>query len=444
MKIIFVNLCSPFLITDKGAPPLGLLYLAAGLRACNHNVTVWDMTGNIGLTDLFGISHSIFIADSEFLKKARAALPDEPEALWALSSTSAQYDAALNLSHAIRSRWPRATVIIGGSHVSALPNGAWCDGFDAVFAGEADDALPEWIAQGCPPPGIIYAKAPRNLDRLPLPARDLVDLPSYCSNMTIGEGLSTTIHMSRGCPFACKYCVRTLGDAARLLRVRSIEQIGAEVDALRHEYGITRFVATDDVFGIKEPWLAEFCGYFFRSGYHFRVNMRANTLHFDLLPQMKRAGIDVISFGFESGSEDVLRAISKNNVALNTKAVRACHEAGIDVKAYLIFGFAEDGPASVEATKRWIEEARPDSVQVATLVPLPGTPIYQDAINRGWAPDYSKLYHNGKNGKAGDMILPWWNEHTLELRDDLISWIESFYGKLQGSIECPLALSNNE
>jgi anaerobic magnesium-protoporphyrin IX monomethyl ester cyclase len=223
--------------------------------------------------------------------------------------------------------------------------------------------------------------------------------------------------------------------------MRSVESVLDECQDLDLTYGLRRFVAVDDIFGIQRPWVKEFCHVFAHDPYHFRINCRANTLHYDLLPAMRRAGIECISFGFESGSEQVLNAISKNTVDLNTKAVHACHDAGIAVKAYLIWGFSEDDRQSMEATMQWIETAKPDSAQIATLVPLPGTPIYQSAIARGWTPQYEKLYHNGVQGKGGDQILPWWTEETLVLRDELLAWIEAFYQRPHPTVECPNRLS---
>ena len=441
MRIIFVNVCSPFLLNDKGAPPLGVLQLAAIVRERGlAEVAVWDMTGDASLAEQFGSDCQTFISRGNF--NLPAWLLERPdETILALTSTSSQYHSACNVLLAAKRCVPGMRVIIGGSHVSALPDEALHDGFHAVFAGEADDALPQWLRDGCPY-GIVHCMAPRGLDRLPFPARDLVNVQSYCSNMTMGEGLSSTLMHSRGCSFACKYCVRTLGDAARLVRVRSVESALREADHLSMRYGIYRFVAVDDIWGIKRPWVERFCEVFGQSRFQFRVNCRANTLHFDLLPEMKRAGIDCISFGFESGDERVLHAISKNNVALNTKAVRACHDAGIFVKAYLIFGFAEDDGASVEATCRWIEEARPDSAQVAWLIPLPGTPIYQQAMAGGWTPAYHQLYHNGKDRRGGMSRLPWHSDETAKYYEVLCEWLEAFYAQPQPAVQCPNALGD--
>ena len=442
MRVIFINPPSPMLLSDKGAPSMGILYLAAILREHGYEVVCWDMTGSPELADLFGRATEVFTQDRSLLLEAVSAIPDEffsNGAIWAITVTSAQYHEAVNLLHAIKVRDHAAKVIIGGSHVSALPDDALHDGFHAVITGEADAFLVSWLDQGGPV-GVYHSTAPRDLDRLPFPARDLIDLNSYCANLTVGEGLATTIIGSRGCPFSCHYCVRTLGDAARLLRVRDPWAVHDEVRHLDHTYSIERFVMVDDIWGVKRAWVEEFCRAFKPGAYRFRVNCRANTLHFDLLPAMKRAGIDVISFGFESGDERILHAISKNNVTLNTKAVHACHDAGIAAKAYLIFGFAEDDGASVEATCRWIEDAQPDSAQVAWLIPLPGTPIYRQAIAEGWRPAYHQLYHNGRDRRGGMSRLPWHTDETAEHYEDLCEWIEGYYAQPQPAVACPNAL----
>lgn len=446
MRVIFVNPPSPFLIQDRGAPALGILYLAAILRQHDYEVACWDLTGDARLADLFG-GAQVLTQDRSLLLGAAKAIPGEffggGETLWAITATSAQYHEAVNLRHAITVRAPHAKVIIGGSHVSALPDEALRDGFHAVIVGEADDFLVDWLDQGGPV-GIHHSTAPRDLDRLPFPARDLIDLGSYCANLTVGEGAATTIHASRGCPWQCAYCLRELGDKARIYRPRSVVNVIAELDEIYETYGIRRFTFTDDVFGLRRPWLQEFCTQVKDHGYHFRCNIRTNYLYHECLPAMYEAGFRAISFGVESADDGILEYISKNTVALNTKAILACREAGIAAKCYFLWGLPGDGRDSAEKLKRFVEDVRPDSAQVATLIPLPATPLFRQATAMGFVPDYSQLYHNGKNGKSGDLWLPWWTEETLALRDELLAWIEGHYAQPQPAVQCPNALSATE
>jgi len=446
MHICFVNPPSPFLINDRGAPPLGILHLAAECDAAGMAVSLWDMTGDKKISKALGGRSE----DKRGMIKQRLqwlieALEDQdnPIDLFAITAASAQYDAAKQLMLMIHHNWPKIPIAIGGPHVSALPQMALGDGFDLVVVGEADIDFPDFLinygVDGLRQrPFILTCKRePTDLNALHFPLRELVNLDSYCANLPVGEGLATTIHMSRGCPYACAYCVRTLGSLARRLRVRSIGNIWSELTHIRDTYGIHRFVATDDIWGVKKDWVQEFCDWMEGSHFRFRVNCRANTLHRELLPAMRRAGITVISFGFESGSERVLAAISKNSVEANADAIKACHDAGIFVKAYLIFGFPEDDEASAEATKKFIETSKPDSAQIAYLVPLPGTPIYEKAIAGGWKPNYSSLYHNGVNHRGGMSRLPWHTDETAEIYEDLVEWTEQHYQKKQSSLDCP-------
>jgi radical SAM superfamily enzyme YgiQ (UPF0313 family) len=439
VNVVYVNPPSPFLVSDRGAPALGILHLAAACREQGHRVRVWDLTGQAVFARLFGVSPDTFAADRAHRLAAAATVPHEGVDLFAITATSAQYHEARNVLAAVREVAPTVPVIIGGPHASALPEEVLRDGFHAVFAGEADLALAPWIAGGCPP-GLFRAVAPADLDRLPLPARDLIDLGAYCANLTVGSGLATTVHASRGCPFACAYCDRSLGDKARLYRVRSPELVVRELAGLEERHGIRRFVFTDDIFGLKRPWLQRFCELMMGRGWEFRCNVRANTLYHNLLPAMAQAGCRAISFGFESGDDRVLDQISKSSVAKNREAVRACHEAGIQVKAYFIWGFPDDDEESAARLVEFIEEARPDSSQIATLVPLPGTPLYRQAVAQGFVADYASLYHNGRDRRGGDLCLPWWREDTLVLRDALIRWIEAHERRPQPRVACPLAL----
>jgi radical SAM superfamily enzyme YgiQ (UPF0313 family) len=219
----------------------------------------------------------------------------------------------------------------------------------------------------------------------------------------------------------------------------------AELDSLADEYGIKRFVFTDDIFGLRKQWLADFCDVLSTRDYIWRCNIRANTLHHHLLPDMYRAGCRVISFGFESADERVLSAISKNSVEKNALAIKACHDAGIHVKSYFIWGFEDDDERSAEALKAFVLEHQPDECQVATLIPLPGTPLYRKAILDGWLPDYTQLYHNGVDGKGGMLRLPWQNDTTFELRDELLAFMQHYNQVNRATIPpwCPNKLSGS-
>jgi anaerobic magnesium-protoporphyrin IX monomethyl ester cyclase len=435
--VCFINPPSPFLTSDRGAPPLGILHLAAQLRANDMDASLWDLTGDPELAQaLVSDDAKRFSIPGTILRYAIEAYAEQdmPVDLFAITAVSAQYSSALKLLKMLKEGYPRIPVAIGGSHVSTLPYQAIDDGFDLVVAGEADLDFPKYLKTWDLAPGdrmVMNCTAPSDLDALELPARDLIDLGSYCANLTVGEGLSTTVHSSRGCPFTCAYCVRELGDKARIYRVRNPMLLLAELDHLASEYGIKRFVFTDDIFGLKKPWLKEFCELLQGRDYIWRCNIRANTLYHDMLPDMYKAGCRVISFGFESADERVLLAISKNSVEKNEAAVKACHDAGIAVKSYMIWGFKDDDRRSAEALKAFVQTNQPDSCQIASLIPLPGTPLYREAIEGGWLPDYDQLYHNGVDGKGGMIRLPWQTDETFELRDHLLEWLADYNKEMQ-------------
>lgn len=444
--IVFVEPASPFLQSDKGAVSLGILHLAAECSARGMVANFWSLTGDQAAADYFAARnfHGLdwFHNNLQWMLEEIGESAEEDVSLFAITATSAQYQSALDLKNIIKCVRPKMPVAIGGPHVSALPNMAIDDGFDLVAVGEADIDFPVHLENyhiKVGEPFILNCKAPRDLDSLQLPARELVDLKSYCANLTVGEGLATTVLWSRGCPYKCAYCQRVMGDAWRIYRVRDPQLCVAELDSIYSQYGINRFVAVDDIMGLQKPWLKEFCDIMKMRNYEWRCNIRVNTLYHDMLENMYQSGCRCISFGMESSDDRILALISKNTVELNEKAIKSCKNAGINVKTYWIWGFPGDDEQSSDALKNFIEKNKPDSAQLATLIPLVSTPLYQQAIEMGFQPDYTKMYHNGRDGTAGDMILPWWNDKTLELRDELVSWIDNFYGTLQPTIQCPVA-----
>jgi anaerobic magnesium-protoporphyrin IX monomethyl ester cyclase len=213
MHVCWVNPPSPFLVNDRGAPPLGLLHLAAECRERGIEGSMWDMTGDTHLAQALASDVPMaFAVPRTVLRYALESFAeqDNPVDLFAITATSAQYESARRLKNIINADWPKIPVVIGGSHISTLPNMAVDDGFDMVVVGEADLDFPAHLERYHVKPGspfILRCTAPQDLDGLQLPARDLVDLQSYCAGLSVGDGLSTTVHASRGCPFTCAYCV---------------------------------------------------------------------------------------------------------------------------------------------------------------------------------------------------------------------------------------------
>ena len=246
--IVLINPPSPWLISDRDLPPLGLLSLAASLREAGIEVEVCDLAG----------------------RPAGWIIPDGD--LYGIGFTTPQYEVARNVVEWLRRRG--AQIVIGGPHTSALPCHTLMDlSVDAAFVGEADWALVDYV-QGrrlCEIPGLVWREPdgrphvnppPRvAVDLLPMPARDLIDIDAYHRADTfsyLGGRREGYVQTARGCPFNCAFCGQRCVTGGRV-RYRTIEQVVDEVRVLRDRYGCDQVYFEDDTFNVDRNRLAALC-----------------------------------------------------------------------------------------------------------------------------------------------------------------------------------------
>ncbi len=238
--------------------PLGLLYLASYLRQRGHQVSIFDAT---------------FATDeSEFLAGLSAGKPD----VVGISALTPNRTAALRL--AAMARRLGALVILGGPDPTREPHDYLCDpAVDLVVHHEGEETLAvllDHLAAGNltdevleREPGIAFRRGdqvivnpPRapieDLDSLPPPARDLIDMPRYLAYWKQRNGYaSLTISTARGCPYGCKWCRDAVH--GNEFRQRSPQHVAAEVRAIQETYQVDRLRVVDDVDGFSRRWLEE-------------------------------------------------------------------------------------------------------------------------------------------------------------------------------------------
>ncbi|MGH2593337.1 MAG: B12-binding domain-containing radical SAM protein [Anaerolineae bacterium] len=272
MNLLFVY---PFFLNESALerqwmtlyPPLGLLYLAAAARQAGHAVTVFDATFASG--------------EADFVAVMEARSPD----VVCFASLITLRPTALRLAAISRARG--VVTLAGGPDPTTFPEAYLHPspltpllleegkrGFDFVVSGEADDTLLELLhiirLDHAPSniAGIAYrahsgeivrnpARPPiSHLDRLPFPARDLIDIPRYLSAWKSAHGYSSlTIAASRGCPFGCDHCAHSA--AGPHWRVRSIANVVREMAELEAVYTPDRFRLVDELDGLGRDWLIE-------------------------------------------------------------------------------------------------------------------------------------------------------------------------------------------
>jgi len=222
------------------------------------------------------------------------------------------------------------------------------------------------------------------LDRLPFPARDL--LPNERYTMPVSKKPYTLIITSRGCPYHCIYCTARNYYGSRH-RKRSAANIADEIEEIVNKYGIKVITMWSDTFTLERGFVEEVCHEIVgrRLRIEWMCNSRVDKVDLDLLVLMKRAGCKIISFGVESGSEEIMQNIKKAITLQQTeRAFRETRQAGIESAAHVIFGLPGETPETIKQTIRFVKKIKPDYAQFYGAIPFPGTEFFEIAVQNDW------------------------------------------------------------
>jgi radical SAM superfamily enzyme YgiQ (UPF0313 family) len=333
-------------------------------------------------------------------------------------------------------------VIVGGAHASSEPPYFLERGADLVVIGEGDRTLPELIkalendAPLDPVQGIGYMEngAPhfteprpliRDLDALPDPAWDLVDMEKYFEVM----GLRCFITMAtRGCPFACSFCNKLM--SPRQYRKRDPVKVVDEAQEYLARFRCDRIYFVDDIFTCDRDWVMAFCREVIRRKLKFtwECESRVNLVDLDMLLFMRKAGCIKIHFGVESGSERILQSMNKKITPKQIQdAARCARLAGIWYKFFLLFGFPWETWEDMHATRKMVFDAAPDILAISLLIPMPGSAIWEQIQDRllPEARDFEGLhyYHRKPNYKHDNLT----HEELAGFRDELTRDYNAYY-----------------
>ena len=345
-KISLIGPNSPFLITQKVHPPLGVLYLASSLR--KHNVEI---------IDLAGLNH----AERE---KAIRSINSE---FVGVSATTPQFGDALK----IRSMLPDGTTsVIGGVHVTHQPLDGLTAGYDFVVVGEGEKALSK-IIENKVLGNVVYETEIPNIDKISFPDRSAIDIHSY--KYYIDGEPATTIITSRGCPFHCAFCSKIW----QTVRFHSADYVCKELKEIKEKYGFNAVLFFDDVFTLKPKRLKDICVFLKRERMLWRCFVKSDTVNEKMLKMMAQSGCKEIGMGIESGSEKLLETIYKGNtVDQGKRVIKWAHNAGMRVKGFFIVGMPGESHDTIEETKQFISDYPCDDYDFSLLSVLPGSKIW--------------------------------------------------------------------
>jgi anaerobic magnesium-protoporphyrin IX monomethyl ester cyclase len=378
MKLVFIlpTLRSPYKALPE--PPLGLAYLAASLLDYKNDLQIEIIDG-------------FLLERSEYHKKISNIDAD----IVGVSTTMAQLSEALMVPSIVKSK--KARFMIGGPGVENLPGYRFYEsGYSIICHGEGERTIVELVAaienglslDGVK--GISYLDEgkeirthPRelikDLDKIPFPARELLDMKKYLDVWKKKMGYTMTQAISsRGCPYSCKFCDNT--NFGSRIRFMSPSRMIEEMKMIYDVYKADMIYFEEDLFTLKRKRVLEFCSLMEKElpekkwGAHSRVD----TVDLEMLTRMEQAGCTDLMFGVESGSQKILDILGKGiTVQQIEDAFSWANLVGIRAGMFLMVGIPGETQEDIDMTKSIIANAKPSSLDISYLTPIPGTEIYE-------------------------------------------------------------------
>jgi anaerobic magnesium-protoporphyrin IX monomethyl ester cyclase len=377
-------------------PALGLGYLAAvlvqhGLEARVYHTDRLPDREHISLRGIFDgqtqylrivhdPSHPLW---TEIVDKIVAFRPT----LVGLSLVTPTFRGAALIAQAIKERNPSIKIVAGGPHATFMTQAVLdCPAFDFIVRREGEYALLA-LAEGQEPAtiagltyrderGEVHSNPDRefiaDLDRLPFPD------PRFDLNPRLVDQDYEMIITGRGCPYCCVFCASPRL-WQRKVRLRSVENVLAELRFKYETYGARRFYFIDDTFNFDQQRTADLCRAIISAGLEigWMCEARLDHLSRDLLAVMRQAGCKRIKLGVESGSERVLRLMKKGiSLPQVRQVVGLVKEAGIDLTLYFLLGFPGETVDEARQTVALARELDPTYCSLGVVAPYCGTELY--------------------------------------------------------------------
>lgn len=412
------------------SPPLGLLSIAAYLRASawRGSVEIYDAR----MSARFRSEHGRLIfgdADDDMTARIKASQPD---VIGISNMFSAQIERAYHFADLARRAAPRATIVIGGPHVSVFPLEALAlPSIDYVIIGEGEQRLTQLLIalqQGKAEPGIpgvvgepedlnLLRPNPRApvtfmdpVDELPLPAYDLVSMEEYFA--LARRGLSPRFRewgmrpismlTSRGCPHKCVFCSiqTTMGYK---FRAHSFDYTRRHIKHLIEVYGVDFIHFEDDNLVHNPEHFDEVVDFMLtlkpRLKWDTPNGVRGDVWTLQRVRRAKESGCQFLTVAVESGVQRVVDKVVRKRLDLQRveEMMQFCHKVGLRLHAFYIIGFPGETLAEIKATVKYALDRywRLGVVpMLQPLIPIPGTDVYDQITAAGFYDGVLKTEYN--------------------------------------------------
>ena len=393
----------------RGSEHIGIQSIMACLKSKGHLVELIyePALGDNGYIDI-PFLNKFFYNEKLIVDKAIRFCPD----LIAFSIITNLYMPIKNLAKKFKQVLPNVPIICGGIHPTSLPEETIKqDCFDMLCLGEGEGAMEDllqrmrekrsyndvknlWVKDAS---GHIHKN-----DKRPL-IRPLESLPAPDKTLFAKYGALTSrimIMTTRGCPFACTFCVNSFRNATYAgevyLRQRSVKHVIDDLKKLVKTYKPEYIKFEDDVFAFNQKWLNEFkVAYRKHINIPFRCTITPSTAKDEILQSLKEAGCELVCMGVQSGNEKIRTKLlhRRHTDEIIIAAAQKIKKHGIKLQADFIFGFPEETPEDMWSSYELNEKLDAYNTSSYVFYPYPKTALADYSLKHGFLTkeDYDKI-----------------------------------------------------
>lgn len=281
--------------------------------------------------------------------------------------------------------------LVAGYHVTAAPQELLENpSIDYIFKGESEITFPIFLKASHLFDREIEGEKPQNLDLLPFFDRSIYSNPTEpVTGWWYGPNRHRMVSVmaARGCPYECGFCQPIEHNHfGRKLRRRSVDSVIEEIKWLKGLYHPDCLMIHDDTFLIQPKWIEEFIDKYAQIGLPFWAAGRADGIcnHPELVKGLVKVGWELISVGFESGSQRILDIMKKGTtVEQNLEAARIIKSTGAKIYANYMLGLPQETKQDIQATARMADQINAEMPSWAFFTPYPGCDLGEECIKQG-------------------------------------------------------------
>ncbi len=395
MKILLIR---PHSEVPSCAPPLGLLYLTSYIRA--HS------------------DHEIKILDARLREldydRIETHIQNEKPDLVGITSFTMESPQAHEIAKRSKKVLPHAKVVLGGpyatsDYVEALKD----ENIDIAVIGEAEKSfcqLVDALEKGEDWREIRELAYRENgelrksdmreylddLDELPYPAWDAVDLEEYFEHKdtrkrnAFNQHQATkrvmSIQTTRGCPYRCSYCHNLFG---KKLRKRSVENVIGELRLMKDRFNATEVEFIDDIFNLDIKRAKEIFRRIIEEDFNFKISfpngLRSDQFDEELLDLFKQGGVFRLVFAIESANPRIQKLIRKNlDLEAARRNIKLAAERGFSLGGFFMLGFLDETEEECWNTINFALDSELHTAAFFVVTPFPNTEIWRQALEKGY------------------------------------------------------------